>query len=214
METLTPSAIELGVASRTLPGQPISGDLNVVKPFTDGILVAAVDGIGHGEEAATAATVAGAILEAHAAEPVTALVQRCHEALRATRGVTMSVASFNVSRGLVTWLGVGNVEGVLLRRSFTHAVAELPLLLRAGVVGLQLPSLDAQVLPVSAGDTLIFATDGIHSNFDRGSVLDRAPQKAAEKILARHGKTTDDALVLVARYLGVSHESEPAHSKR
>lgn len=214
METLASSAIEWGIASRALPGQPISGDLNVVKPFPDGVLVAALDGVGHGEAAATAATAAGAILEAHAAEPVKELVRTCHQALRATRGVTMSVASFNLSRGLVTWLGVGNVEGVLLRRGAKRAVSEVPLLLRAGVVGLQLPSLEVEVLPVSQGDTLIFATDGIHSDFDRGSVLNCAPQKAAEKILARHGKTTDDALVLVARYLGVSHESESAHSKR
>ena len=113
----------------------------------------------------------------------------------------MSVASFNVSRGLVTWLGVGNVEGVLLRRGFARAGEEESLLLRAGVVGLQLPSLEVEVIPVSAGDTLIFATDGIHSDFARGLARNHPPQKAAEKILARHGKTTDDALVLVARYL-------------
>ena len=113
----------------------------------------------------------------------------------------MSVASFNVSRGLVTWLGVGNVEGVLLRRNFTRSVAEVPLLLRAGVVGFQLPSLDVEVVPVSAGDTLIFATDGIHSDFARGLARNNPPQKAAEKILARHARATDDALVLVARYL-------------
>jgi negative regulator of sigma-B (phosphoserine phosphatase) len=201
METLVSSAIEWGVASRALPGQPTSGDLNVVKSFSDGVLVAALDGLGHGEEAATAAAVAATTLEMHAGEPVMTLVQRCHEALRATRGVTMSVASFDVSRGLVTWLGVGNVEGVLLRRSFTRAVAEVPLLLRAGVVGFHLPSLDVEVVPVSAGDTLIFATDGIHSDFARGLARNCPPQKAAEKILARHAKATDDALVLVARYL-------------
>jgi serine phosphatase RsbU (regulator of sigma subunit) len=214
METLTSSAIEWGVASRALPGQSICGDLNVVKPFHDGVLVAALDGVGHGQEAATAATVAWAILNAHPAEPVTVLVRRCHEALRATRGVAMSVASFNVSRGLVTWLGVGNVEGVLLRRSFTRADPEAQLLLRAGVVGLRLPPLEVEVLSVSPGDTLIFATDGIRSDFARGSVLDGAPQKTAERILARHAKATDDALVLVARYLRVSHESESEHSKR
>jgi phosphoserine phosphatase RsbX len=201
METLVSSAIEWGVASRALPGQTTSGDLNVVKSFPDGVLVAALDGLGHGEEAATAAAVAATTLERHAGEPVKTLVQRCHEALRATRGVAMSVASFNVSRGLVTWLGVGNVEGVLLRRSFTRAMAEVPLLLRAGVVGFQLPSLDVEVVPVSAGDTLIFATDGIHSDFAHGLARSNPPQKAAEKILARHAKATDDALVLVARYL-------------
>jgi len=201
METLVSSAIEWGVASRALPGQPASGDLNVVKSFPDGVLVAALDGLGHGEEAATAAAVAAATLEMHAGEPVMTLVQRCHEALRATRGVAMSIASFNVSRGLVTWLGVGNVEGVLLRRSSTRPVAEVSLLLRAGVVGFQLPLLDVEVVPVSAGDTLIFATDGIHSDFARGLARNNPPQKAAEKILARHARATDDALVLVARYL-------------
>jgi negative regulator of sigma-B (phosphoserine phosphatase) len=201
METLVSSTIEWGVASRALPGQPTSGDLNVVKSFSNGVLVAALDGLGHGEEAATAAAVAAATLERHAGEPVKTLVQRCHEALRATRGVAMSVASFNVSRGLVTWLGVGNVEGVLLRRSFTRGVAEVPLLLRAGVVGFQLPLLDVEVVPVSVGDTLIFATDGIHTDFARGLARNCPPQKAAEKILARHARVTDDALVLVARYL-------------
>ena len=196
-----PSTIEWGVASRPLPGQPSSGDLNVVKSFSKGVLVAALDGIGHGKEAASAATAARAILEAHAEESVIALIRRCHEGLRATRGVAMSVASFNVSQGLITWLGVGNVQGVLLRRGLGPAAAEESLLLRAGVVGSQLPSLQVAVLPVSIGDTLILATDGISSNFARKLARNHPPQKAAESILARHGKATDDALVLVARYL-------------
>ena len=201
METLASSTIEWGVAARALPGQPSSGDLDLVKSFPNGVLVAALDGVGHGEEAASAATVARSILEAYAGEPVIALIGRCHEGLRATRGVAMSVASFNVSQGLITWLGVGNVQGVLLRRSLSRSVTEESLLLRAGVVGVQLPSLRVSVLPVSTGDTLIFATDGISSDFDRRLARNHQPQKAAENILARHGKTTDDALVLVARYL-------------
>ena len=195
------SAIEWGVASRALSGQRASGDVDVVKSFPGGVLVAALDGLGHGEDAATAAAVAAATLKNHAAEPVMSIVQQCHDALRSTRGVAMSVASFNLSRGLVTWIGVGNVEGVLLRRGFARADSEMPLLLRAGVVGFQLPSLDIEVLPVSAGDTLIFATDGIHSDFARELARNFPPQKAADEILLRYGKSTDDALVLVARYL-------------
>jgi hypothetical protein len=112
----------------------------------------------------------------------------------------MSVASFNVSQGLVTWLGIGNVVGVLLRQSALPG-SEQSLLLRAGVVGLQLPALEADIVPVSEGDTLIFATDGIHSNFARELARSHPPRKAAENILSRHGKATDDALVLVARYV-------------
>jgi len=201
METLAPSTIEWGVASRALPGQPRSGDLNVVKSFPNGVLVAALDGIGHGEEAASAAMIAREILEAHVEESVVALVTRCHEGLHARRGVAMSVASFNLSEARITWLGVGNVQGVLLRRGLSRSVTEESLLLRAGVVGVQLPSLRVSVLPVSTGDTLIFTTDGINTDFDRRLARNHPPRKAAESILARHGKTTDDALVLVARYL-------------
>jgi hypothetical protein len=36
-----------------------------------------------------------AILETDATQPVTTLLQRCHEHLRATRGAALSLASFN-----------------------------------------------------------------------------------------------------------------------
>jgi len=201
MEALASSILEWGVACRPLTGQSSSGDLQVVKSFTDGILVAALDGIGHGGEAAAAAMVARGILEAHAHEPVIALVERCHQRLRATRGVAMSIASFDVPHGLITWLGVGNVQGALLRRGVASVVSEESLLLRGGVVGGQLPSLQAAVLPVSSGDTLILTTDGVGVNFSRSLARNYPPQMAAERILEQHGKVTDDALVLVARYL-------------
>jgi len=205
METLASASIEWGVASRALSGQTTSGDLEVVKFFPDGVLVAALDGVGHGHAAASAAAAAGRVIEEHAAEPLTALIRRCHEALRTTRGASMSVASIDLSRGLVTWLGVGNVQGVLLRQSSARScvLGEETLLLRAGVVGLRLPSLEVQVLQVSTGDTLIFATDGVQSDFAQGLARNYPPQTTAETILARHGKTTDDALVLVTRYLRI-----------
>jgi len=197
-----PLPIELGIASRALPGQPESGDQKVVKPFPSGVLIAVLDGVGHGSEAATAAMIAKDILEEHPADSVVALVQRCHEALHAARGVAVSIASLDASQGLLTWIGVGNVVGVLLRQSVTPVAAEKSLLLRAGVVGFQLPaSLEADSVQVSEGDTLVFATDGIGSDFARGLAASQPPQKAAESILARHGKTTDDALVLVVRFL-------------
>ena len=40
---------------------------------------------------------------------------RCHDRLRATRGVVMSLASLDQERGILTWLGVGNVAGVVFR---------------------------------------------------------------------------------------------------
>ena len=189
---------EWGVAGSALPGQSESGDRHVVCSFPDGILVAVLDGLGHGGEAAAAAMKGIRVLEDSAPEPIIALVQRCHQELRNTRGVVMSIASFSISYGLMTWMGVGNVQG-LLRRSQN---SQEQLLLRAGVVGVQLPPLQAAVLPLVPGDTLIFATDGVRSNFAEAPVYIDSPQKAADNIVSRFGKGDDDALVLVAKFLG------------
>ena len=47
--------IDTGVATLPLPGEPESGDLSLVKRIGSGTLVAVVDGLGHGQEAASAA---------------------------------------------------------------------------------------------------------------------------------------------------------------
>lgn len=198
----TPAAIEWGVAAAALPGEASCGDVHVLQPFPGGLLAAAVDGLGHGAEAASAAGVARRTLESHADEPPAVLVVRCHQALRGTRGAVLSLGSFDLARGLLTWLGVGNVQGVLLRRGPALDAAEESLLLRAGVVGARLPRIQAAALPVSSGDTLVFATDGIALDFGRQLGRSLPPQRAAEAILARHWKATDDALVVVTRYGG------------
>jgi hypothetical protein len=193
--------LEWGVASLAFPGQAVCGDLHLVQPFPGGALVAAVDGLGHGEEAARAAQAAVATLQAHAHEAVLPLLQRCHEALRETRGAVLTVASFHAG-GTVAWAGVGTVEAVLLRADGRARPAREEVLLHPGIVGLQLPSPRVAVLPVAPGDTLLLATDGIRGGFADGLGPGEPPQRLAERILARGVKGTDDALVLVARYLG------------
>jgi len=191
------------VAKSILPGQGESGDRHVVCCGGEGILIAAIDGIGHGEEAANAAEAALAILKASPEEPVISLLERCHEGLRSTRGVVLSLASIDPKHGLMTWLGVGNVQGVLMRAGAQKGSVGEVLLLRGGVVGSQLPALQAAVLPIRKGDTLVFVTDGIRGEFVEGLSALESPQRAADKILKRHGRGDDDALVLVVRLTGI-----------
>ena len=197
MEGKTPPLVEWTVATRSLGSD--SGDQYLVSRTGDGgVLVAVVDGLGHGPEAASAAKTAIAVLEAGDERELGTRFLRCHERLRDTRGVVLSLALF--ATGSLTWLGVGNVDGVLLRSGFS---APEQLLVRGGVVGRRLPSLELSRLTVARGDTLILATDGIQSRFAEDPGVAFAAPPTAERILADHGKETDDALVLVVRYLGL-----------
>jgi phosphoserine phosphatase RsbX len=203
VETINVPLVEYGVAKFVLPGQGESGDHHLVCCSQRGILIAAIDGIGHGEEAANAAKAAVAILKGGADEPVISLVQRCHEELHSTRGVVMSLASIDPEHGMMTWAGIGNVQGVLMRAGAKKGTVQEVLMLRGGVVGSQLPALQAAVLPISKGDTLIFVTDGIRGEFAEALSALETPQRAADKILKQHGRGDDDALVLVVRLTGV-----------
>ena len=196
--------IEWGVAARPLTGQTVSGDLHLVECCEHGALLAVIDGVGHGGQAGAVAEAAAKILREHAEEPVMALVQRCHEALARTRGVVMTLASVDVLDNTVTWMGVGNVEARLFRVEAETSYPCEHILLRSGLIGLQLPALQASMMSLAPGDLLVFATDGIQVGFEARIKLNDPVQQIADRILKQYFKGTDDALVLVVRYSGSS----------
>jgi hypothetical protein len=198
---ISSSVLEWGVASVTMPGQPRSGDAHVICPFDRGVLVGVADGLGHGREAATAAERAMATLRAHPGESVIGLIRRCHQALAGTRGAVMSVASFNVVEHTVTWICVGNVQGVLVRADPRVVPRTEVILPRSGVVGLQLPMLQASVTALAPADLVVFATDGIGPGFAE-HVGPGRPAALARLLLDTCKRPSDDALVVVGRYLG------------
>jgi negative regulator of sigma-B (phosphoserine phosphatase) len=196
--------IEWGVAKRAAPGQEVSGDEFLIKPFPNGLLVAVVDGLGHGDEATAAARIAVNTLSEHADESILMLVDRCHGALRETRGVVMTLGVFRLQDRTITWMGVGNVEGVLLRHDPKSNPVRESVLMRGGVVGYQLPTLSASILTIKPGDLMIFATDGIRHGYADNYLAHATPQQMADRIMSQYFKGTDDALVLVVHYLGLT----------
>jgi len=194
--------LEYGVASTPAPGEVESGDLHLVSTLPGGTLIAVVDGSGHGPEAALAARLAVATIDGHRGEGVIPLVRRCHERLKGTRGAVMSLASVDGIENTVTWLGVGNIEGILVRTSASADPNVETIFLRPGVVGYRLPPLQAVITPIGPGDLLILTTDGIRSDFTHHFSSEDAPEKIADYISANFRKGNDDGLVLVARYLG------------
>jgi phosphoserine phosphatase RsbX len=195
-------AIEWSVASRAIPGQAVSGDLHVVKAWEHGVLIGVVDGLGHGDEATAAARIATAVLEQYAGEDVVPLVQHCHRALQRTRGVVMTVVSLNTRDETATTLGIGNVETVIHRADPQARPQHESVLLRGGVVGYQLPALQASVTPIAAGDVVVFGTDGVREDFSDLINPAEPPARIVDRIMAKKFRGTDDGLVLACKYTG------------
>jgi negative regulator of sigma-B (phosphoserine phosphatase) len=192
--------IEWSTAAATMPGEAESGDRYWAGAVANGMMFAVMDGLGHGRAAAAASDIAIATLERHVGDPLVELLRRCHDSLRGTRGVAMSLAVFDTENAMLTWIGVGNVEGTLLRRDI--GLPSDKLLLRNGVVGIRLPILRAGELAVRSGDVLTMATDGVNAEGPLRVSMDGRIESMADGILAGACKGTDDAFVLVARYRG------------
>lgn len=194
--------IDWGVASRPLTGEVVQGDNYFVGCDGSRVLVVVVDALGHGMEAAKTADLAVETVALHAHEPIVSIFQHCHTALRRTRGAAMSAAMFCADDHTVSWLGIGNVEGVVVRQTeFSSETRSF--VVRGGVVGYQLPRLSVSTVSIARGDALVIATDGLKLDFVTSLGFMGQPQSTANHLLAKHGKPNDDALVLIARYVGV-----------
>lgn len=191
----------MAVANWTHSGEGECGDLYLVEPTPDGLLVAVIDGIGHGMEAAKVAQLAASILKRHAHEPVNELIKQCHVGLRATRGAVAALALIHARNRTMTWTGVGNVEGKLFPRG--APTAPLTLLSASGTLG-QGDGIEVHPdkLPINIGDTLILASDGVRSDFYLGLDMGQSPRQLADRILARSVLHKDDAMIVVGRYTG------------
>jgi len=189
------------VATLALAGEKESGDLHLVKQV--GVACSSRGGrAGHGAEAAAAARAAVTALDRYAEESLPPLVRRCHEALAGSRGVVMSLAYLGGVQPSLTWLGVGNVEGLVLYAAPNRRPARASLVTRAASSGA--PS-SRRCGPMWCR----WRRGPPHLRYRRhprrilrGLPTDATPQQLADEILARYGKGTDDALVLVARYAG------------
>src|SRR6266446_5376831 len=175
METVTGDQLDVGISKRSLAGEQECGDAYFVRAGPFSALLAVVDGIGHGPEAAAAARAAVDVLSSHDTAPLEWLMDRCHLAVRESRGLTMGIARIETGESSITWLGVGR-----------------------GLVGYRLAPLMPVTRPFRRGDLLLMATDGLTSDFGEGAVTRSSAQDVAERVMERYATGRDDALVLAA----------------
>ena len=159
-----------------------------------------VDGLGHGQQAETAARAAIDYIDSRAFLPLAELFTGCNKALRGTRGAAMGVAVIDETLGNLTSAGVGNTRAMVSGASKARLVSS------HGIVGAGYRSLLMEVLPLHRGDLVILTTDGIRADLDVAAyhpALLRDPQVLAETIVHEWRREPyDDAAVLVFQHIG------------
>jgi serine phosphatase RsbU (regulator of sigma subunit) len=196
------SPVEWGAASRPVTANSPLGDGWMVRASGNTVLLATLDALGHGPEAATSTSIACEVLAGDLEAPLESLLTRAHQRLRGTRGAAMSLARIDVPSSSMSWIGVGNVEGLVLRADPEARPRRHALLLRSGIAGRTLPLLAAQRLTLAAGDVVLFATDGIDQGFAEDTEPLGTAQRIADRVLERHFIGKDDGLVLAVRFRG------------
>ncbi|HET7458403.1 MAG TPA: SpoIIE family protein phosphatase [Gemmatimonadaceae bacterium] len=183
-----------------LAGESVCGDGWVVLRRVDRTLVVVVDGLGHGPDAAVAASEAVRIVRAHPDASPADLLQAAHGALRATRGAAMSIAAIYPSRGTLTFAGVGNVSAAVYSAGGTGAMRNLAP--HNGTVGHTMRTVREISHEWTADSGLVMHSDGVNTRWRLDGYPGLAghhPALLAGVLYRDAARGRDDATVVAVR---------------
>lgn len=181
-------------------------------------LIAVVDGVGHGEEAAAATAKILECIRGYYQLDLVALVQECHQRAILTRGATMGVVLINQLDSQIHYIGVGDVVMNVVSWSKKHPGKKTrarfdqlgdsdmfakKLINNNGTIGYSISN-RLQVIQheYSPDDMILLYTDGIKQDFQPMQIenLDGLKiETVAKLIVTGFALPHDDATVIVAR---------------
>jgi anti-sigma regulatory factor (Ser/Thr protein kinase) len=191
------TARRIGAWSRPRPGEDANGDAYFVRRRAGQLLLAVVDGLGHGAGASEASAAALEVLSAWQGESLEDVFRRAHERLRPTRGAVMGACVLDTQRGTFNYAGVGNVEVRVL--GSPHPVRPVP---ANGTLGARMGAVRVWTFDWSEGATVVLASDGLSANWDiedYPGLAAKSPQLIAGVLARDYSRDSDDATALVAR---------------
>jgi anti-sigma regulatory factor (Ser/Thr protein kinase)/serine/threonine protein phosphatase PrpC len=188
----------IGISSRSKPGEVINGDSWVVSHLTENVtLVAVIDGLGHGKEANLASQLAKEQILANTTLAIDEIIQKVHNALRGTRGATIGIIKIDNSNNTLTFSGIGNIEGNIYSKTRKNNLMSY-----GGIVGHNIRTPRLFEFDFNKGDTACLFSDGIISRWQYDEIdWQQSPQKNAEYIVNKYSRISDDATVLIIRYI-------------
>jgi len=192
-----PAVTEVAGVCLPTEGETKCGDAWSALTAGGRLLVAVADGLGHGEGAAEASSLAMQLFASNAARPPAEIVEGIHLGIRATRGAAVAVAEIDARAGRLSYAGVGNIAARILDASGMRSLVS-----HHGIVGHQMRKVHAFEYPWTGEGTLIMQSDGITSQWKAESwpgILRRDPALLAAAVYRDHARLRDDSTVVVAR---------------
>ena len=170
---------QVGAVCLAAPGEVVSGDgWAFISNGARGTLMVA-DGLGHGPQAAEAATAAlGVFADQHALAP-SQVIRLAHDALRSTRGAAVAIAALDADAGRIVFGGAGNIAGRLI-----SGVEDRSLLSQPGTVGLQIRRLQDMPYSWDLNAILVLHSDGLTTRWKTADVGGLSEQYPFHKVPA------------------------------
>lgn len=189
--------LETGAICIPMKGEVECGDAwaHLWNPTRERVVLA--DGLGHGPQAAEAAAEAARIFREKEGHALPDVMQGMHNGLKKTRGAAVALAEIDLERGLVRFVSVGNVAGVIVQNAKTRSMVSAN-----GTVGHELRKVQEFQYPWPPDALLVMSSDGLSNRWEFGRYPGlgmRRPSVIAGVLWRDHTRGRDDATIFVAR---------------
>ena len=187
----------IGGINVPIRGEEISGDAWVVRCQDRGIDAMLVDGLGHGPDAAKAASAAVASFLSKSRRSPLEQLGSADAALRFTRGAAVGVAVFDLPLGHVTFAGIGNTAAVVISDDAPQQLVSF-----GGIVGQRTTPHREFETPWSSESTYVAHSDGIGTRWnlaDYPGLAVQPPSLIAGVLYRDFARGRDDASIVVIK---------------
>jgi anti-sigma regulatory factor (Ser/Thr protein kinase) len=192
---MTGPIVKIGAVCVPKPGETVGGDQWAANLSSDRCTLIAVDGLGHGPLAQSAARAAVDAFRTHPEQSPAELCRSVHHALSHTRGAAFAALEVRFDVREVRFAGVGNISAALMGGGERYHFVS-----HNGIVGHRINRIQEFTAPWQPGSTLVIHSDGLGSHWALDAypgLVSRDPSVIAGVLYRDHDRQTDDTTVLV-----------------
>jgi anti-sigma regulatory factor (Ser/Thr protein kinase)/serine/threonine protein phosphatase PrpC len=187
--------MKFGILSRPFKGEKSNGDNVFLKEFDKKIMIAVIDGLGHGFGAEEASQKTVECLDKNYFRDLDYIINQIKADIRKTRGVVMSIALIDHRKKLLNYVGIGNVTTRIYK-----SPEDIRPVNNNGMIRATVPRFRISQYPWSNENIIVMTTDGVSEKNDPDKypdLINKHPMVIAGVLFRDYARYTDDATIVV-----------------